>query len=261
MSDTTKESPTPPAAAKGQDLPRFGAFDKPETAVYADGGRIYEIEGVKKNDAFLHEDRNGKLSVYVSNDFKDYRDLAERINGHKASSEGRDVDHVASRTMEAKLGQRYVLLAAVERGANRSAGSIEKDRFVHRRFNHHATGSVHAGGHGIAKEVSTLQKAKLSGSLRKDYELSRDVTANEAKLAEMRYATFRLPEQQASLRKMKGQEIVVADRDKPAISAAEPVRADDLWKAIEGRKKALSAADTTRERGIEAQKSPGPKRR
>jgi hypothetical protein len=86
-------------------------------------GVAYKIGRVVPKNAFCVL-ANGAYYLYVRPSYRSYGTLFKRFFG--TVPKGCDVDHVLAKALAAKVGIRYVLLAAVPDSCNRAHGTIEK---------------------------------------------------------------------------------------------------------------------------------------
>lgn len=107
-------------------LPRYSSHSSPETAAKNENGTVYRMKGYEEH-AIIVQDDSDRMYVYVRQDSPRYREIAnvvsgEKEHGQRIAQHGKDADHVASRAVSERHGQDYVLLAAVDSGANRAHG-------------------------------------------------------------------------------------------------------------------------------------------
>lgn len=86
-------------------------------------GTAYKIGRIVPQNAFCVL-ANDAYYLYVCPSYRSYGRLFKKFFG--AVPEGCDVDHVLAKALAAKVGVRYVLLAAVPASCNRAHGTIEK---------------------------------------------------------------------------------------------------------------------------------------
>jgi hypothetical protein len=86
-------------------------------------GRAYSIGRINAHRAFCVE-ASDTYYLYVHYAYQGYRMLFRRF--YSAIPAGFDIDHVFSRTLAARIGVPYLLLAAVAKSANRSHASAER---------------------------------------------------------------------------------------------------------------------------------------
>lgn len=185
----------------------YGSFDSAETARKETGGRVYQCRGYEGH-AIIVEDQSGRNWLYVKPESTKYRDASNEVWGHRMSEDGRDADHIASRGIEANLGQGYVLMGAVDRSANRSHGSYEKPgRHLDRSFN---AAAQQTEPDRLALRISYRQSHKIvgrgKGDLEADKSLNQQVRPGVGD-PDFDRATFGSAEHQANLESMKGKEI------------------------------------------------------
>lgn len=89
----------------------------------ATNGVAYKIGRIDVRNAFIL-DVCGCHFLYVRPSYSRYRKLAR--SRFSIISPMRDVDHVLARTLAGKMNMNYVLIALVQKSANRSHGSYEK---------------------------------------------------------------------------------------------------------------------------------------
>ena len=200
------------------DAPVYGVFSSREAARRATGGQIYKVHGQAEDEAIILRDSQGRLFLYVSPGNPKYRDLVASAHGGRLSEDGYDADHVASRGIEAKFGQGYVLMGRVDRGANRSAGRVEKPgRHLDRDFNQ--------ASFGEAKPVSHRQMQKTANLRMAQYP---DLRAGERGAGiddpDVRYSLLQDDATQARLEAM-------IEREIPREPTVSPSMADELRRA------------------------------
>ena len=206
----------------------YGSFDSARTAKLQTQGRIYECRGYEGH-AIIVEDQSGRNWLYIRPESAKYRDAANAVWGHRMSADGKDADHVASRGIEAQVGQGYVLAGAVDRSANRSHGSYEKPgKYLDRPFNQ-AAQRTHEDR--LALPLSNRQGLKVSGQGKREIEANSAFRARNADVIGVKgadphnkkmgaeavtpsvgdqafdEATFGNPEHQKALERLKGVEI------------------------------------------------------
>jgi hypothetical protein len=87
------------------------------------GGTAFSVGRVRPHNAFCVQAEDAYY-LYVHHAYNGYRALFRRFF-HTIPS-GCDVDHVLSRTLAARIGVPFILLAAVPKSANRSHASAER---------------------------------------------------------------------------------------------------------------------------------------
>lgn len=87
------------------------------------GGTAYSIGRIKSRNAFCIK-ASDTYYLYVHYAYQGYRILFRRF--FSVIPAGCDIDHVFSRSLAARIGVPYLLLAAVPKSANRSHASAER---------------------------------------------------------------------------------------------------------------------------------------
>lgn len=87
------------------------------------GGTAYAVGRTRPSNAFCVLAGNAYY-LYVHRNYKGYRTFFQRF--FKIIAPGRDIDHVLSRALAARIGVPFLLLAAVPKSANRSHASAER---------------------------------------------------------------------------------------------------------------------------------------
>lgn len=99
------------------------AGHRPKWIAEALGGKAYAIGRVRPSNAFCVHAAD-TYYLYVHHAYAGYRKLFRRF--FSAIPHGCDIDHVFSRTLAARIGVSFLLLAAVPKSANRSHASAER---------------------------------------------------------------------------------------------------------------------------------------
>jgi hypothetical protein len=87
------------------------------------GGKAYAVGRTRPRNAFCVQAANAYY-LFVHRDYQGYRAFFHRF--FKAVPVGCDVDHVLSKSLAARMGVPFLLIAAVPKSANRSHASAER---------------------------------------------------------------------------------------------------------------------------------------
>lgn len=192
------------------------SFRDRDAALKYSGGRVHAMrrgaEGeYDPDDVIIVENPNGESLVYVNPASRRYGEIARRIHGGKLSDDGLHADHVASRTVESGMKQRYVLLGRVDAAVNMShGGRVEGvNAQANRPFN------LAAHGEGVAFG-NVAMCGKLNGV--KAGDLRNPGTEGDITFGTdaARYAYFADATSQTAIQSLKGRSLADPERASPA---------------------------------------------
>ena len=201
-------------AAEGNARPAVSFRDRDAALKYS-GGRVHAMrrgaEGeYDPDDVIIVENPNGESLVYVNPASPRYGEIAQRIHGGKLSDDGLHADHVASRTTENGMKQRYVLLGRVDGRVNMSHGRLERvNAQANRPFNLAARGDGVALGN--VAMGGKLNGVKGGGLVHPSADGNTTFGTDAA-----RHARFADSTSQTAIQSLKGRKLADPERASPA---------------------------------------------
>ena len=246
----------PPAAGDSNlDLNHvYASVDSIDSAVAVTGGKAYEVGRYSKKNAFIL-DVDGQKYLYANPEYKGYNKLVQSVSPYDGKVE--NAEHVASKTIEGRRSQGYVLMGKVDAKINQQHGrQVEAEfnaqgqrKMIHREFNHYAAVPVKETG-GVAHKISGNEQRKLANK-----PPASDATTESGKLSAKDRATVRgnlLQDKPAQdrLEAMKGNRIVTRVDNLKRVS-------HDAGKAADKADRERQAAKAKEQERQNAQHKPG----